>query len=141
MHRTVSSFLLCGLLAFNAQAATVYDEAVHSDLSNDHLSPTAVSLGVGQNLILGSTVHTPSQDRDFFTITIGSGQTLNAVLLSSYTTTDDHSFFGMTSGTGFADLGLSSLSGWALIGTLPGLSVGDNLLDFVAGGPIGARYL
>ena len=41
MHRTVSSFLLCGLLAFNAQAATVYDEAVHSDLSNDHLSPTA----------------------------------------------------------------------------------------------------
>lgn len=58
-------------------------------------------------------------------------------MLSSYTNTDDQSFFGMANGNRFNDLGFSSLSGWALIGTLPGLSVGDNLLDFVAGGPIG----
>lgn len=65
MHRTVWSFLLCGLLALNAQAATVYDEAVNGDLSNNNLSPTSVSLGVGQNVIAGSTVHTPSLDRVF----------------------------------------------------------------------------
>ncbi|SPP63376.1 VPLPA-CTERM sorting domain-containing protein [Nitrospira lenta] len=137
MHRTVWSFLLCSLLALNAQAATVYDEALRGDLSNDHLHPTAVTLGVGQNLILGSTVHQPSLDRDFFTVTIGAGHALNAIVLSSYTTTDDQSFFGLARGSDFKTLGFSSLSGWALIGTLPGLSVGDNLLDFVADGPIG----
>ena len=137
MFRTFSGMAFCGLIAFNAQAATVYDEAVHGDLSNNNLSPTSVGLGLGENLILGSTVHEPSLDRDFFTITIGAGQALNAIVLSSYTTTDDQSFFGMTSGAGFANLGLSSLSGWALIGAQPGLSVGDNLLDFVAGAPVG----
>jgi hypothetical protein len=137
MGRTCLALVLCGLIAFNAHAATVYDEAVNGDLSNNHLSPTFVGLGVGANLILGSTVHQPSLDRDFFTIAIGPEQRLETIVLSSYTNTDDQSFFGMARGTGFTDLGLSSLDGWALIGVLPGLSVGDNLLAFVAGGPIG----
>lgn len=137
MFLTFSIVVFCGVIAFNAQAAIVYDEAVQGDLSNDHLSPTVVTLGVGQNLIMGSTVHQPSLDRDFFTITIGTGQALSAIVLSSYTNTDDQSFFGMTNGNRFNGLGFSDVSGWALIGALPGLSVGDNLLDDMAGGPIG----
>ena len=137
MLGTFSSVVFCGVIAFNAQAAIVYDEAVQGDLSNDHLSPTSVSLGAGQNFISGSTVHTPSLDRDFFTITIGPGQALKAIVLSSYTNSDDQSFFGMTTGSAFTGLGFSDVSGWALIGAQPGLSIGNNLLNILAGGPLG----
>jgi hypothetical protein len=138
MVRALWSVVFCGVLAFNAHAATVYDEAVHGDLSNDNLNPTAISLGVGENLIMGSTVHQPSLDRDFFTITIGAGHTLDAVILSSYTTTDDLSFFGYTIGGQFTNpLGFSSVAGWGLIGAPPGPTVGSDVLAFVAGGPVG----
>lgn len=137
MLRALWAVAVCGVIAFHAQAATVYDEAVHGDLSNDHMNPTSISLGVGQNLISGSTVHIPSLDRDFFTITIGPGQTLTAIVLSSYTNTDDQSFFGMTTGSAFTGLGFSDLSSWALIGAQPGLLIGDNLLTFLTGGPLG----
>ncbi|MDN5940528.1 MAG: VPLPA-CTERM sorting domain-containing protein [Nitrospira sp.] len=138
MFRTFSGMVFCGLIALNAHASTVYDEAAHGDLSTNNLSPTSVGLGLGENLILGSTVHTPSLDRDFFTLTVDAGQMLNAIVLSSYTTTDDQSFFGMAKGNGITDLtSAAGLLGWALIGDQPGLSVGDNLLDNVAGGPVG----
>ncbi|MCP9440757.1 MAG: VPLPA-CTERM sorting domain-containing protein [Nitrospira sp.] len=134
MFRTLWTVAFCGMIAFNVQAATVYDEAVQGDLSNNHVSPTSVSLGVGQNLISGSTVHTPSLDRDFFTITIGAGHTLDAIVLSSYTNTDDLSFFGMTTGSAFTGLGFSDVSSWALIGTH---LIGNDLLTILTGGPLG----
>ncbi len=34
-------------------------------------------------------------------------------------------------------MGFTDVTGWALIGSLPGLSVGDDLLAFLAGGPLG----
>ena len=137
MLRLISIAAFSGMIAFNAHAATVYDEAVNGDLSNDNLSPTSIGLGVGQNLIVGSTVHQPSLDRDFFTVTVGSGQTLNAVMLSSYTTTDDLSFIGYKAGGLFTNLGFSGVDGWGLIGGPPGVSVGGDLLSFLAGGPVG----
>ncbi|MGE0645491.1 MAG: VPLPA-CTERM sorting domain-containing protein [Nitrospira sp.] len=137
MVRTCAVALFCSMIAFNAHAATVYDEAVNGDLSNDNLSPTTVGLSVGRNLIAGSTVHKPSLDRDFFTITVGAGHVLNAVLLSSYTNTDDLSFLGYKAGSQFTDLGFSGVDGWGLIGGPPGPSVGDDALSFLAGGPVG----
>lgn len=126
------------VIAFNAHAATVYNEAVHGDLSNDSLNPTPIALGLGENLISGSTVHQPSLDRDFFTITVGAGHTLDAVILSSYTTTDDLSFLGYAVGGQFTTpLGFSSVDGWGLIGAPPGPTVGSDVLAFVAGGPVG----
>jgi hypothetical protein len=138
LFRTLWSVAFCGILAFNAHAATVYDETVHGDLSNDNLNPTSIGLGLGENLIAGSTVHQPSLDRDFFTITIGAGHTLDAIILSSYTTTDDLSFFGYAIGGQFTNpLGFSSVDGWGLIGAPPGPTIGSDLLDLVAGGPVG----
>lgn len=137
MVRTCSIILFCSMIVVSAHAATAYDEAVNGDLSNDNLSPTSISLGVGENLILGSTVHEPSLDRDFFTIAIGAGHALNAVVLSSYTNTDDLSFIGYKVGGQFAGLGFSGVDGWGLIGDPPGPSVGDDVLSFLAGGPVG----
>ncbi len=143
--RILSGGVLSGLIAFNAQAAIVHDEAIHGDLSNDNLSPTAVGLGVGENLIVGSTVYQPSLDRDFFTITVGAGQVLNAIVLSSYTNTDNQSasqsFFGMAFGNKFENLGFTGVNSWALIGSTPGLSVGDNLLDYITNGLVGPGVL
>lgn len=137
MFQTFLSLVFCSVVAFNAHAATVYDEAVNGDLSDNNLSPTVVGLGVGQNLIMGSTIHQPSLDRDFFTVTIDAGRTLNAVLLSSYTNTDDLSFIGYTAGGQFTALDLSGVDGWGLIGGPPGVSVGGDVLGFLAGGPVG----
>lgn len=137
MFQLISIAAFSGLLAFNAHAATVYDELIHGDLSNDNLSPTSIGLSVGQNLILGSTMHEPSLDRDFFTVTVGFGQTLNAVVLSSYTNTDDLSFIGYKAGKQLTALDFSGVDGWGLIGGPPGVSVGGDLLAFLAGGAVG----
>ncbi len=72
--------VFCSMVAFHAHAAAVYDETANGDLSDNNLSPTSIGLDVGQNLILGSTVHEPSLDRDFFTVAVDAGRTLNAVL-------------------------------------------------------------
>ena len=145
LFRTFSSVMFCAILAFNAQAATVYDEALHGDLSDDHLHPTPVGLSVGSNLISGFTVHEPSLDRDFFTITIGADQVLKAIVLAHYTNTDDvfinQSFFGMAFGDRFENMGFSGVDSWALIGDTPGLSVGDNLLDYITSGLVGPGVL
>lgn len=146
MVRTMWSVVFCGMLTFNAQAATVYDEAIHGDLSDDHLHPTPVNLGgIGSNLISGSTVYEPSLDRDFFTITIGADQVLKAIVLAHYTNTDDvfinQSFFGMAFGDRFENMGFSGVDSWALIGDTPGLSVGDNLLDYITSGLVGPGVL
>lgn len=137
MFRTFLILVFCSMDTFHAHAATVYDETANGDLSDNNLSPTSISLGVGQNLILGSTVHEPTLDRDFFTVTVGAGRTLNAVLLSSFTNTDDLSFIGYTVGGPFTALDLSGVEGWGLIGGPPGVSVGGDVLSFLAGGPVG----
>lgn len=137
MFRTFLIFVFCSMVTFHAHAATMYDETANEDLSDNNLSPTSIGLDVGQNLSLGSTVHEPSLDRDFFTVTVGAGHTLNAVLLSGYTNTDDLSFIGYKAGGQFTALDLSGVDGWGLIGGPPGVSVGGDALSFLAGGPVG----
>jgi hypothetical protein len=137
MVRTLWGVVFCSLVAFNAYAATVYDEAIRGDLSNDNLNPTIINLDVGTNLISGSTIHQPSLDRDFFTVTIGTGHRLEAIMLSSYSNTDDLGFIGYKAGGQFPNLGFTGVDGWGLIGGPPGLSVGDDVLSFLARGPVG----
>jgi hypothetical protein len=138
MCDAIGSLVIAGvsLFSFNAEAAIVHDEAIHGDFSDDLARPTAISLAVGDNLIKGSTTHLPTLDRDFFTITIPDGHSLDAIVLAAYTNTDDQSFFGWTRGGHFRGMRFTDVTGWALIGALPGLSVGDDLLAFLAGGPL-----
>lgn len=93
--------LLCALLSAGlvsgAQAATAWDEAVSGDLANVGTSPTLVSLGLGSNLVSGTTGRSAAGvvDRDYFTFTLPAGWQLDALTMLPGTT-----FLG-PSGLGF----------------------------------------
>lgn len=132
------TLILCGTLSPAAIAAVVHDEGVDGDLSNDNTTPTAISLAPGSNLIIGSHTNNPL-DRDLFTITINAGEQLDSLVLAAYTNTDDQSFLGFEEGNTFTDFfGSGATFNFALIGADAGVSLGDDLLDDVAGGPLGA---
>src|SRR4051794_22479212 len=62
--------LVCGVFS-GAHAAVVYNESVSGDLSNSGLTPTAVSVGLGSNAIMGSTGFVgDGVDRDYFSIIV-----------------------------------------------------------------------
>ena len=64
----------------SAHAANGWNEAVSGDLANVGTSPTPVTLGLGSNLIAGSTGRTSGVvDRDYFSVSIAPGQQLSAV--------------------------------------------------------------
>ncbi|MDP3224106.1 MAG: PEP-CTERM sorting domain-containing protein [Rubrivivax sp.] len=94
------SLLLCAFLSAGAlsgaQAATAWDESTSGDFANVGTSPTGVSLGLGSNLILGTTGRTDGVvDRDYFTFTLAEGWQLDSITLLPGTT-----FLG-PSGLGF----------------------------------------
>jgi hypothetical protein len=80
LTRSVLFALVCGVFT-NAHGALGYDESVSGDLSNSGLTPTAVSVGLGSNPILGSTGnHTGTGiDLDYFSITVPSGAALSSL--------------------------------------------------------------
>ncbi len=67
------------LAAPAAQAVVVWDEMVSGDLSNSGLAPTELVLGPGSNVVGGQTGRSVSVDRDYFSITVPSGNFLNAL--------------------------------------------------------------
>ena len=83
--------LLVTLLAMAttaAQAVVVWDESVAGDLSNAGLAPTALALSPGSNVVRGMTgraVAGGTVDRDYFSITVPSGNFLNAMTVLSGT--------------------------------------------------------
>jgi hypothetical protein len=79
-----------------APAATVWDEAVSGDLANSGLAPTAVTLGLGSNVVTGTTGRTGGVvDRDYLTVTLADGWQLESITVRPGTT-----FLG-ASGLGF----------------------------------------
>lgn len=82
-----------------ASAASTYSENVSGDLSNNGLSPTAISLAFGNNMIEGLTgLQDGAVDRDYFTFTLASGQALDAIQILTGTTTHGFAFIGVQSG-------------------------------------------
>ena len=84
----MSFALAAAALAPGAYAATAWNEALSGDLANLGSAPTAVTLGVGSNLIIGSTGRNPSGvvDRDYFSFTVAPGLQLDAITLLPATT-------------------------------------------------------
>jgi hypothetical protein len=125
----------CGFL-HQAQAAIVYNESVDGELSGTIGSPTVIgTLDLGVNNVIGSTTSSPL-DRDFWRITIPTGQRLSSVILRSYSTTDagGGGFFSVFTGTLTTiptnDVaGQSQLLGGTLVGFTAGRLQGDNVLD------------
>ena len=125
----LTTLVLASLGIQNANANIIYDESVLGDLSDDNLAPTLFMLGGGSNIITGSTTAAPL-DRDIFSFTIGAGQELVAVILQTYISGDDQSFFAVAAGGSIASLfDPGVLLGNALIGATPGSMPGDNVLD------------
>src|SRR6516164_2407520 len=85
-------------LAGPAAAATVWDESVNGDLSNDPLAPTSVGVAPGLNDVIGSAgagspsfdpiTGEPNFDTDFFTFTVPTGYQLKSLVPVSIAFTD-----------------------------------------------------
>ncbi len=138
-----TSALLCALyvaVAANAaQAATGWDEAVSGDLSNVGTAPTPVVLGLGANLITGTTGRLSGVvDRDYFSFTVPAGTQLQALTVlpgSTFLGQSELSFIAVQSGlqvtvnpTGGSAAGLL---GWWHFGVN---DVGTDILGLIGSG-------
>ena len=102
--RTLAAF--AGIAAASiAQAAITYDESVDGDLSNDRLNPTNFVLANGINSFTMDVIDSDESfgDRDYMSITLAAGQTLESIILVNTFNTDPegfdaNAFFGMQLG-------------------------------------------
>jgi PEP-CTERM motif len=122
-----TALALCVLPA--AQAGGITEPP---DLSNDRLNPSLVVMGLGSNLVQGTMGYNSlgELDRDYFRISIASGQQLSAVVLLPGTQVGGCcSFIGMQTGNQIA-VDPNTASGSALLGwTLYASSdIGTNVL-------------
>ena len=115
-----------------AFAASTYSENVSGDLSSNGLSPTAINLAFGNNMIEGTTGRSAAGaiDRDYFTFTLATGQALDAIQILTGTTTLGFSFIGVQSGNQLtldpASADATGLLGWY---HYSGADVGSDILD------------
>lgn len=76
------------LVAPGSFAAIAYDEAVAGDLSNDRGAPSALTFDLGSNVVMGAVgVVSGAKDLDYFTISLGTNQQLNALTVLPGTAT------------------------------------------------------
>lgn len=128
----VAAAAVLGLWSSPALGTVVWNETVNGDLSNSGLTATAVSFGVGSNVVQGTTGHdaTGAIDRDYFTFTIGPNQVLSSLNILAGTQTLGFSFIGLQSGTQVTLATNAStaagLLGWAHYGSS---DIGTNILD------------
>lgn len=128
----VAAAIGIAVAAAPAAAAVAYDEGVSGDLSNNGLAPTAVTLGFGDNTIMGTSGRNQAGavDQDYFTFTLGANQYLTAIDILQGTVPIGLSFIGVESGNqvtvGPTAATAAGLLGWAHYGTS---DVGTDILD------------
>ena len=131
----VIGFFLLGMVSSTAASAgIIWDEAIDGSLSTDRFSTTNMgTLAVGNNNLIGSTVSGISK---FFSITIGAGDQLSALIVEDWQSADDIGFLGMVAGTPFnvdpASPNVGDLLGYAHYGEL---DVGQDILQTIGQGP------
>ncbi|HEY4308855.1 MAG TPA: PEP-CTERM sorting domain-containing protein [Pirellulales bacterium] len=130
----------CGLILLATApltAATVWNETSDGDISNNRLTPTAVTLGVGGNDVIGSVVGSPS-DIDYLTINVPAGDKLSQIVLESFTSTDQKGFIGILHGSTFTEpavgTNVANLLGYTHFGPGAG-NVGLDILPSMGTGP------
>jgi len=117
--------MIAGACLPTAFAAVVWDESVRGDFSNDGLTPTVISVGLGSNQILGTTGRGTAIDRDYLSFTIPTGSALTAMTELSGTSVGGLvSFIGLQSGPAFTipptATDATGLLGWTHYGSTPG---------------------
>ena len=144
----VRTIALAGLVAAafaqSAAAVTIWDEGTDGDLSTDPAAPTSVTVAIGTNTVIGSTVGSDQgPDRDVFTFTVPDGAALTQLLLTSFVSDDDLAFLALQDGSVITDPGSADdLLGWlhpsaAFVGTdiLDDIGQGAGAMGFT--GPLG----
>src|SRR5207253_2899227 len=135
------SAAVCALLAAAPAKATIYDEAVLGDLSNDPAAPTALTLTPGLNSVIGTVNGFPpgTDPQDWVSFTIPTGFVMVSYVNARYNSTDDQGFTGFQFGSSFSGDPFMAISyaGYAHFGTeatnpndnpTPSSTVGVNLL-------------
>ena len=136
---------VCALLATALAKATIYDEAVSGDLSNDKAAPTALTLTPGLNSVIGTVAGFPpagSDPQDWVSFTIPTGFVMTSYVNSKYGSTDDQGFTAFQFGSSFSgdEFTAGSYAGYAHFGTgatnpdgtPPSSTVGVDLLPLMA---------
>jgi hypothetical protein len=84
LHLAAAAAAALVLATAPAHAATVWDEAVNGDLSNNYLAPSFAQLTAGSNVFGGSTgraVAGGPVDTDYLHVNVPAGHVLNAMIL------------------------------------------------------------
>jgi hypothetical protein len=144
--KSLFSAAVCALLAAAPAIATIYDEAVSGDLSNDKATPTALVLTPGLNSVIGTVSGFPplgSDPQDWVSFTIPTGFVMTSYVNSKYVSEDDQGFTGFQSGSSFSgdEFTAGNYAGYAHFGTaaqnpdmnpVSSNTVGVNLLPLMA---------
>ncbi len=143
--KSLFSAAVCALLVAAAPAkATIYDEALSGDLSNDKAAPTALTLTPGLNSVSGTVAGFPqfggTDPQDWVSFTIPTGFVMTSYVNSKYGSADDQGFTGFQFGSSFSgdEFTAGSYAGYAHFGTAatnplpPSSTVGVNLLPLMA---------
>jgi hypothetical protein len=143
--KSLFSAAFCALLAAAPAKATIYDEAVSGDLSNDKAAPTALTLTPGLNSVIGTVAGFPPEGtdpQDWVSFTIPAGFVMTSYVNSKYVSTDEQGFTGFQSGSAFSgdEFVAGSYAGYAHFGfaatnpdgTPPSSTVGVDLLPLMA---------
>src|SRR5437016_6284182 len=142
--KSLFSAAVCALLAAAPAKATIYDEAVSGDLSNDPAAPTALTLTPGSNSVIGTVAGFPqfggTDPQDWVSFTIPTGFVMTSYVNAKYVSADDQGFTGFQFGSSFSGDPFMAISyaGYAHFGTdvdnplPPSSTVGVNLLPLMA---------
>lgn len=108
------------LLSASVAGASVYNENIDGDLSDDRFAPTLISFDVGLNTVINQTVDADiGGDIDYFTVTIGAGQWIDSIVVLDATNPfgglDTVAFVGLAFDD-FFDFDINDFSGDGLEG-------------------------
>ena len=141
------SVTLCALLAAAPAIATIYDEGVSGDLSDDKAAPTALTLTPGKNSVIGTSAGFPefggTDPQDWVSFTIPAGFVMTSYVNARFTSSDPQGFTGFQFGSSFSgdEFMAGSYAGYAHFGTAAqnpdgnptsSSTVGVNLLPLMA---------
>lgn len=150
MHTPVTKSLLaaaaCALLTAAPAIATIYNEAVSGDLSDNKAAPTALTLTPGLNSVIGTVSGFPpdgTDPQDWVSFTIPTGYKMISYVNAKYNSSDDQGFTGFQFGSSFSgdEFDAANYAGYAHYGTAAqnpdgnpttSSTVGVNLLPLMA---------
>lgn len=127
-----------GLFAFlyvatAARAGIAWNESSDGDLSGNRLVPTGVTLALGENEVVGSTIF---GDLDYLAINVANDTRLDAIFLDRFVSTDDIAFVAIQEGSTFtespANPNVANLLGYTHFSRF---DVGADVMDDMATGP------